>query len=111
MFLCDFVHNLSEYFPVNLSHFVTETAKNTHFVTFYFEMKICHILSCFVTSAHPWNLFAHIILVTESRRLHMADVLAHPLGPVPWAHANCDGTLRRTNKAALAREMEKTLPQ
>ena len=37
------------------------------------------------------------------------DVLAHPLGPLPWALANSDGSLRKTNKAALARELEKNV--
>ena len=39
----------------------------------------------------------------------MRDVLAHPLGPLPWALANADGSLRKTNKAALARELEKNV--
>lgn len=46
-----------------------------------------------------------MILVAESRKVNMRDVLAHPLGPLPWALANADGTLRKTNKAALAREL------
>ena len=37
----------------------------------------------------------------------MIDVLSHPLGPLPWVLANGDGTLRKTRKAALARELEK----
>ena len=53
------------------------------------------------------NLFSHMILVAESRQVNMKDVLAHPLGPLPMALANPDGTLRKTNKAALARELEK----
>ena len=53
------------------------------------------------------NLFAHMVLVAESRHLRMSDVLAHPLGPMSWALANGDGTTRKTNKAALARELEK----
>ncbi|KAJ8338524.1 hypothetical protein SKAU_G00374900 [Synaphobranchus kaupii] len=53
------------------------------------------------------KLFAHMVLVAESRHLQMSDVLSHPLGPLPWALANGDGTLRKTNKAALARELEK----
>ena len=44
-----------------------------------------------------------MVLVAESRHLHMKDVLSHPLGPLPWALANGDGT----SKAALARELEK----
>ena len=30
-----------------------------------------------------------------------------PLGPLPWTLANADGSLRKTNKAAFAREFEK----
>ena len=36
----------------------------------------------------------------------MRDVLQHPLGPLPWALSNCDGTLKKTNKASLARHLE-----
>lgn len=53
------------------------------------------------------KLFGQMILVAESRKLHMKDVLDHPLGPLPWALANSDGTLRKTDKAALATELEK----
>lgn len=55
------------------------------------------------------NLFGHMILVAESRKLPMRDVLAHPLGPLPWAIANGDGSIRKTNKAALARHLEKSV--
>lgn len=48
-------------------------------------------------------------LVAENRKVNMRDVLAHPLGPLPWALANTDGSLRKTNKAALARELEKNV--
>ena len=39
------------------------------------------------------------------------SVFAHPLGPLPWALANGDGSLRKTNKAALARELEMNVSQ
>ncbi len=55
------------------------------------------------------KLFSHMILVAQSRKVNMRDVLAHPLGPLPWALANADGSLRKTNKAALARELEKNV--
>ena len=48
-----------------------------------------------------------MVLVTESRHLWMNDVLSHPLGPLPWTLANADGIMRKTNKAALASELEK----
>ena len=57
------------------------------------------------------NLFGYMILVAQSRQLQMNYVLAHPLGPLPWAIANGEGTLRKTNKAKLARELEKNTTQ
>ena len=53
------------------------------------------------------NLFSQMILVAESRSVNMKDVMAHPLCPLPWGLANADGSLRKTNKAAFARELEK----
>ena len=47
------------------------------------------------------KLFSHMVRVAQSR------VLVHPLGPVSWTLANSDGSLRKTNKAALARVLEK----
>ena len=52
------------------------------------------------------NLFSQMSLVAESRSVNMKDVLAHLLSLLPWALANADGSLRKTNKAALARELE-----
>ena len=51
------------------------------------------------------RLFAQMIVIADCRNLQMSEVLAHPLGPLPWTLANPDGTLRKTNKAAsLAKE-------
>ena len=55
------------------------------------------------------HLFGHMILVAQSRQLHVRDVLAHPLAPLPWDLANGDGSLRKTNKAGLARELERNI--
>ena len=48
-----------------------------------------------------------MLIIAQSRQLHMKDVLSHPLGPLLWALANCYGSLWKTNKAVLARELEK----
>ena len=53
------------------------------------------------------KLFGHMVLVAANRNLDMQQVLKHPLGPLPWALANPDGTMRKTNKAVLARNLEK----
>ena len=55
------------------------------------------------------NLFSQMSLVAESRSVNMKDVLAHLLSLLPWALAHADGSLRKTNKAALARELEKNV--
>jgi len=55
------------------------------------------------------NLFGHMILVAQSRNLNISDVLTNPMGPLPWTLVNGDGSLWRTNKAALARELEKNV--
>ena len=39
----------------------------------------------------------------------MSDVLYHPLGPLPWALASTDESLRKTNKALLAKEPQRNL--
>jgi hypothetical protein len=39
----------------------------------------------------------------------MRVVLAHPLGPLPWSLATADGSLRKTNKYVLAKELQKNM--
>ena len=56
------------------------------------------------------TLFSQMIIIAESRKLEISDVLAHPLGPLPWSLAATDGSLRKTNKAVLGKELEKNVP-
>jgi len=51
------------------------------------------------------QLFAHMILAAESRQLDLQEVMGHPLGPIPWSLAMLDGSVRKTNKAALAKAL------
>ena len=48
-----------------------------------------------------------MIIIAESRQLHMQEVLQHPLGPLPSSLATSNGLPRKTNKAQLGRELEK----
>ncbi len=52
------------------------------------------------------RVFGNMILIAQNRRLEMKDVLCYLLGPLPWALANVDGTLKKTNKATLAKHLE-----
>jgi len=54
------------------------------------------------------KLFGQMVLIAQTRKnLDMKDVLAHPLGPLPWSLACEDGSIRKTNKAVLARALQK----
>ncbi|KAK3751112.1 hypothetical protein QZH41_016239, partial [Actinostola sp. cb2023] len=55
-------------------------------------------------------LFAQMIVIAETRELSMRSVLSHPLGPLPWALASADGSLKKTNKSTLAKELQKNIP-
>ena len=47
-----------------------------------------------------------MVLIANSRNLDIREVLQHPLGPIAWSMANCDGTMKITNKAVLAKRFE-----
>ena len=50
-----------------------------------------------------------MIITAENRKMKMNDVLRNSLGPLPWSPASADGSLRKTNKAALAKELQKNM--
>ena len=57
------------------------------------------------------RLFDNMVLIAQSRKLEMRDVLSHPLGPLPWALSHGDGTMKKTNKVLLPKHLEsKVLP-
>ena len=56
------------------------------------------------------NLFGHIIVVAQTRKLEMKKVLSYPLGPIPWALANADGSLRKTDTAKFMNDIAQNVP-
>ena len=56
------------------------------------------------------NLFGHIIVVAQTRKLEMKQVLSYPLGPIPWTLANADGSLRKTYKAKFMNDIAQNVP-
>ena len=56
------------------------------------------------------NLYGHMIVVAQSREIDMKQVLSHPLGPIPWALANGDGSLRKTDKAKFMNDTTQNVP-
>ncbi|KAG1690987.1 hypothetical protein GQR58_007560 [Nymphon striatum] len=47
------------------------------------------------------RVFGNMLLIAQSRKLDMKDVLQYPLGPKPWALANADGTLKKNRKSNI----------
>ena len=56
------------------------------------------------------NLLGHIIVVAQTRKLEMKKVLSYLLGPIPWALANADGSLRKTDKAKFINDLAQNVP-
>ena len=56
------------------------------------------------------NLFGHIIVVAQTQKLEMKKVLSYPLGPIPLALANADGSLRKTDKAKFTNDIAQNVP-
>ena len=55
-------------------------------------------------------LFGQMVMIAENRQLHMKDVICHPMRPLPWALSSVDGSLRKTRKGALGKELQKNVP-
>ena len=53
------------------------------------------------------NLFGMMTVISQSRNLDMKDVLSHPLGPIPWSLSTSYGTLHKTKKVVLSKNLEK----
>ena len=56
------------------------------------------------------NLFGHIIVVAQTRKLEMKKVISYPLGPIPLALANADGSLRKPDKAKFMNDIAQNVP-
>ena len=52
------------------------------------------------------NLFARLLVIGQSRKVDLRELLTFELGPLPWSLASFDGSLAKTNKAALPKLLE-----
>ena len=53
------------------------------------------------------NLFGRIAIISQARNISLKEVFCYPLGPFPLALSGCIGELKKTNKAVLAKEVER----
>ena len=47
------------------------------------------------------NLFARLLVVTQTRDMDLQEVFKYSLGPLPWYLASADGSLCKTVKSKL----------
>ena len=52
------------------------------------------------------DLFARLLVIGQSRQMDLKGLLTHVLGPLPLSLAPSDGSLAKTNKAILSKELE-----
>ena len=50
--------------------------------------------------------FAKMVIIAQSRKLDMHEVMKYELRTFPWSLATCDGMLRITNKATPSKDLE-----
>ena len=55
------------------------------------------------------SLFGRMIIMGQSRKIEVRELLRHSLGPLPWSLATPEGFPRNTNKAALATYLQKDI--
>ena len=57
--------------------------------------------------AASMNRRSHMVFVATGHNLDVREVLKHPLGLLPSALSNCDGTFMKTSKPTIARPVER----
>ena len=96
--------------PPNVEfHDTNKKAKLKTFTDLNKKIKVKASYNQSVVPKAERRLFAKMILIAESRNLQMSEVLAHPVGPLPGHWLSQNGTLRKTNRASLSKEIQKNV--
>ena len=53
------------------------------------------------------SLFRRMMIIGQSRKIEVRELLCHSLGPLPWALATPEGFPRKTNEAHFASHLQK----
>ena len=53
------------------------------------------------------SLFKRIIILGQNRKIEVRELFRYSFGPLPWALATPEGFPRKTNKAALAANLQR----
>ena len=55
--------------------------------------------------------FARLLSIQRTRNIDLREVMRYELGALPLSMANCDGTLRKTQKSKLFKHLETTFSE
>ena len=58
------------------------------------------------SSSKPTETSARLLVIGQSRKVDLRELLTFELGPLPWSLASLDGMLAKTNKATLSKLLE-----
>lgn len=59
-----------------------------------------------ITLKYDRNLFARLLVIGQTRKVNLHEVLKYSLGPVSFPLANTDGSMNKPNKSALLQLLE-----
>ena len=74
------------------------------------KVKTCKTKNKVVSIESSKDLFSKISIIAQSRRINLCDLFTYPLGAVPLALAEVDGSLKKTPKSALLHKIEGDIP-
>ena len=74
------------------------------------KVKTCKTKNKVFSIESSKDLFSKISIIAQSRRINLCDLFIYPLGAVPLALVEVDGSLKKTPKSALLHKIEGDIP-
>ena len=60
-----------------------------------------------VTVKADRDILGRLVIAAKARDIDLREVLCYELSPVPFSIVHADGSLRKTNKSVLLKELQK----
>ena len=70
------------------------------------KTKICKLKGKEISLKSSKDLFCKVTIIAQKRSLNLNQLFQYPLGPLPLALAETDGTLKKSPKSALLHKLE-----
>ena len=70
------------------------------------KKKICKLKGKEISLKSSKNLFCKLTIIAQERLVNLKELFEYPLGPLPLALAETDGTSKKSPKSALLHKLE-----